>query len=557
MKKLILGVLMLCVYGVAMAQDIEIRFKRDSVNCDIRSVCYVSQFKTAGTTPVNLAGQNYRIYYNSSRAKATSVHSLLPSPQYGALSLVNDVIDMDATGYGPLSFEATLGFLNYAIDLSDVTNGGVVIPIDEWLSTTRVCFDVEQEVLDNPALCLEAVWGREGLTDGYATASVQISHWVQTNSTAAANIVNYTDLSAASGDEACLNDLCGDFTGSTMYMDDVLISENGGSVILQLCINEAAAQDVSVTVKTSNGTATAGEDFVGIPETVYIIPAGQTCVPVTVTILNDDIYEGDEMFHVVLSNPSANVVITKETAIVTIDDDESIPAISIADLTVNESVGTVGIAVSLSGKMAVPVTFKVNTADGTAISGADYTAVINHSVTMPAGATNVNVVISILDDNISEPNETFSVVISEVSAGVSIAKGNGRGTIADDEPLPGVSAGDIVVSENAGVINVQVTLSGVSGQAVTFTVNSAEGTALAGIDFDAVVAQHFTVPSGQTSVNIPVHIIDDAVAEPVKTFELILTNLSANAQLIKDRAVVTILDDDGGCNAKAPALSRK
>ncbi len=560
MKKLILGVLMLCMYGIAMAQnnnEVEIRFKRDSVDCDTRRVCYLTQFRTVGTVPVNLGGVNYRIYYNSSRAVMSSVHSLLPSPQYGALSLVNDAKDMDATGYGSLSFEATLGFLNYAIDLSDVANGGVDIPVDNWLSTTRLCFNVEQEVIDDPSLCLEAVWGRDGYTDGYATAFVEVSHWISTNRTAAANIVNYSDLSSGSGDEACLNDLCGDFTGSTMYIDDVLTSENSGSVTLQLCINEAAAQDVSVTVHTSNGTAISGNDYIEIPETTYIIPAGQTCVPVTVTILDDDIYEGDENFQVELSNPSANVVITKGTAIVTIDDDETNPTISIEDLSVNEEDSTVGIAVSLSGKIAVPVTLKVNTVDGTANASSDYMAVINHSLTIPAGETSVNAILTIMDDNVSEPNETFSVVLSDVSAGVSIVKGTGVVTIVDDEPLPSVNASDIVVSENAGVINVGVTLSGLSSQPVTFTVNSTDGTAIVGVDYEAVVSLLVTIPSGQSSINIPVNIIDDTNPEPTKTFELIFTNLSDNAQFVKDRAVVTILDDDGGCTAKSPAISRK
>lgn len=158
------------------AQNVDIRFKRDSVNCALRSVCYSTQIKPNGTIPINFAGHNFRIFYNGALAKTTSVTSLMPSGY--SFKVVTDTIVDASIVDGPLSFEPALGFLNYYLDLGDLQNGGVEIPLGEWYSTTRVCFEVEPEVFSDPNTCLEAVWGREGLTDNYATAFNEISRWI-------------------------------------------------------------------------------------------------------------------------------------------------------------------------------------------------------------------------------------------------------------------------------------------------------------------------------------------------------------------------------------------
>lgn len=556
-RKVVLSTLLLCTFMIAYGQDVDIRFHRDSVNCDLRSACYTTQIRPNGTIPINLGGQNYRIFYNSSRAKTTSVTSLLPS-QYGALSLVQDYHDIDASSNGaPISFKATLGFLNYAIDLSDVQNGGVEIPLNEWLSTTRVCFEIDQEVFEDPNKCLEAVWGREGLTDSLASAFVQISRWVTTNRTTSTKVIEYYDLDSSSGDEACFTSTCGNASSYGIFINDVLVKENSGQVSVQICLDGSATQNVSVTVKTSNGTALAGEDYVALTDSIVTIPAGQTCVPVTISILDDDFYEGDETFNVELSNPSSNATIIRQTGIVTIDDDEEVPTLSIDDIIVNENEGNAVLAVSLSGKMAIPVSFKVNMADNTAKEGDDYEPIQNRLFTIPAKTTSIMINIPIINDDIYEPDETFNVIISEISNGLFATKDVGVVTIMDDENIPVLNISDVVVMEYADIIYVPVILSGKSSQDVTFTVNTNNITALGGFDYNVIINQTFTITSGHTTTNIPVIIIDDLIEEPAKTFEIELSNISSNAEISVDKGIVTILDDDGICDASAPKLSKK
>lgn len=433
LKKLVLSTLLLCTLMIAKGQNVDIRFHRDSVNCDLKSACYTTQIRPNGTMPINLAGQNYRIFYNSSRAKTTTITSLLPI-QYGAISIVQDLTDIDASSSGaPLSFKSTLGFLNYSIDLSDVQFGGIEIPMNEWYSTSRICFEIDQAVFDDADKCLETVWGREGLTDSLASAFVQVSRWVSTNKTTYSIVVEYYDLDSSIDDNACFADICDEDSNYEIMIDDVLVNESIGQVTVQICLDKAATKDVTVSVKTSNGSALAGEDYVAITDTIVTIPAGQICVPLLISILDDDIHEGNETFNVELSNPSSNVVIINQTGVVTIQDDEVIPSLSISDLIVLENADIIYVPVTLSGKSNQNTTFTVNTNNITALGGVDYNIIVDQFITILAGETSKNIPITIIDDLIVESSKTFEIVLSDISSNAIISDNTGIVTIIDND----------------------------------------------------------------------------------------------------------------------------
>lgn len=430
MKSLISTIVMfnLILIGLS-AQNYDIRFNRTNINCSTRQVCYDVQLRPNGASSFNLAGQNYRIFYNSNLASYQSGTSLLPS-QYTGYTLVQDVqgANADATN-GSLSFEATLGFLNYFMDLNDTQNGGITLPAGQWTTTSNLCFNVTQSVIDDPNVCLEMVWARDGFTNPYATAFVEVSRWVSSNNTTNSVGVVYDDLTSADGDAACFNVAC---AVSGITVGDVTVNESAGTAAIQVCIGTAAAQNVTVNLTTSNGTATSPSDYTNT-NTVVTIPAGQTCTTVNIPIANDNIYEGNEAFNVSLSNPSSNATISGGSAVVTIIDNEAIPTVSINNTSVNENAGTATLVVSLSGPSQTATTVVVNTNNGTATSGSDYTSITSYTVTIPAGQTSVNLPISILDDTTYEGNENFTATLSSPSANATLGTSVGTVTILDNE----------------------------------------------------------------------------------------------------------------------------
>ena len=127
-----------------------------------------------------------------------------------------------------------------------------------------------------------------------------------------------------------------------------------------------------------------------------------------------------------------------------------IPAdLSIDDVTVTEGdVGTTDavFTVSLSNATNQPVTLNYGTADRSATAGVDY-ACASGTLTIPAGDTSATITVPVLGDLIDEPDETFTVVLSEVTGAVPVDP-EGLGTILDDDEPSVVSIADVAVTES-------------------------------------------------------------------------------------------------------------
>ena len=322
MKKLqfkILVILLLGYFQVNSQKTFDVRFALSGVDCVNRTVCYDVQIRSANGTSWGLAGQNYRIFYNSALASYISGTSLLPTSSYTNYVLVQDVQDANASGVnGPLAFEATLGFLNYYMDLNDVANGGISLPANgNWVTTSNLCFNVDQSVFDDPNICLELVWARDGLTNDYATAFVEVSQWVGANNTTPAVPNFHDDMDASDGEQACLDIACAQ-PGITV--SDITVNENAGTATVQLCLSAPATTSKSITASTQNGTAFSGSDYSTTTQTLTF-GIGETCKPFSVPVINDNLIESIESFNVLLSNPSG-VTILDGTGVITILDDE-------------------------------------------------------------------------------------------------------------------------------------------------------------------------------------------------------------------------------------------
>jgi len=82
-----------------------------------------------------------------------------------------------------------------------------------------------------------------------------------------------------------------------------------------------------------------------------------------------------------------------------------------------EKGGQPAVTVQLSEVAKDAVTVVVDTFDGTAIAPDDYTAIKSLLVTIPAGASSVQVPLTIAADGIVEPDEWFFVSLSKPSIG--------------------------------------------------------------------------------------------------------------------------------------------
>jgi len=222
-------------------------------------------------------------------------------------------------------------------------------------------------------------------------------------------------------------------------------------VIFTVSLAGQTGRTVTVDYSTADGTATAPGDYTSTSGTLSFAP-GETAKTITVPVVGDTIDEPDETFSVALSG-AVDVTIADGLGVGTIVDDDqpSSPgegrAISVRNVRVKEGdSGTTAarFTVSLSTASAQDVAVDYTTVDGTAIAPADYSTVSGRLV-FPAGATGATVTVPVVGDTVPERRETFSLVLSNPSAGADIAAGRGVGIIVDDDrcfgAIPGPALG--------------------------------------------------------------------------------------------------------------------
>jgi hypothetical protein len=329
-----------------------------------------------------------------------------------------------------------------------------------------------------------------------------------------------------------------------LTINSITVNENAGTATLQICTSSTSTSPITVTYTTTNSSAVSGSDYTTTTGTATI-PAGQTCVNVTVPLIDDFINEPTETLNVILSNPSG-ATINNGTGVITILDNDiaPTPTLSINDVVVTEGTNpTATLQICASGTSTSPMTVTYTTSNGSATSGSDYTTTTG-TATIPAGQTCVTVTVPIVDDNNPETTETFNVILSNPS-GTTISDGVGIVTILDTDstPTPTLSINDVIVTEGTNpTATLQICASSTSTSPITVTYTTSNGSATSGSDYTTTTATA-TIPAGQTCVNVTVPIIDDNNPESTETFNVILSNPSG-ATINDGTGVVTILDTD-------------
>jgi serine protease len=333
--------------------------------------------------------------------------------------------------------------------------------------------------------------------------------------------------------------------GPTVSIADVAMAEgNSGTqaMTFTVALSKVSASPVTFNVATVNGTAIAGNDYVGIAPTAQSIPAGQLTKTFTVTISGDTTLEPNETFKVNLGNVSGATVFDGQ-AIGTLLNDEG-PTLSVADLGLFEGDAGTKLAVfvvRLSQASATPVTFNFATQNYTALNGSDYVGRTLTGLVIPAGQLSKTVQVTVNGDTSVEANEAF---FGNITAGsVSAMDAQAMATVFNDDG-PTLSITDAQVTEGHSgtklmTFTVQLTQAGAS--AVTYTLATANGTA-SGVSDYVQATINDSIPAGMLSKTFSVTIKGDTTVEANETFKVNVSN--ASVSLTDGQGIGTIVNDD-------------
>jgi uncharacterized repeat protein (TIGR03803 family) len=334
---------------------------------------------------------------------------------------------------------------------------------------------------------------------------------------------------------------------ATLTISDTTVNETAGFAPVKICLSQPANQPVSFQYAAVNGSAFAGPDYTNASGTITI-PAGQTCVSISIQIKDDATAEPAEEFSIRLSNVINAEVGDSIGIIGIVDNDPPGPptvTLSIQDVTVNENTGTVSLPVCLSQSATLPVTFSYKVSGGTATSGADYTPV-NGTLTITPGQTCITIQVPVADDNIKESTEDIVFNIFNV-ANANLNDAYGAVNIVDNDnnpppSAPVVSINDVQVSETSLFGTLFVTASDTPRIPITVQYRISGGTATVGSDYISTTGTVILQP-GQLIAPIRLQLVDDNTAEPT---EDIVVNIfgATNAMLGDSYGAINVLDNE-------------
>ena len=504
----------------------------------------------------------------SCRQRAAALKGALGVIALALASTFTSLAQAQTISFGAANYTATEGgtAATVTVELSEFPSSAVVVDLtttngdntqnaDYTLSQARLLFDSANK---SRTFTVTAVNDTEDEGDGsvvvgFDTLPAGVSEGTQSTTT-----VTLVD---------------DDKTEPTFSINDASADE-GEDIVFTVSLSETRTEDFTVAYKTEIGTddTAATNDFTAVSTAQTLtFTSSDTSKNITISTTEDSDDEEDETFTVTLSNASDGSTISSSagSATGTINDDD-LPAFSIASASATEGTG-IAFTVTLSSASSSEVTvdYATSIATGNTAEAADFTAKSATTLSFAANVTTQTFTIDTTIDSVDEENETFTVTLSNASAGTEISSsaGSATGTINDDDPLPVLTINDAIGSEDvevddgmdgtmtvAGSVVFTVTLTPASEKEVTVayatSTTAASETAESG-DLIGTTSGTLTFAAGDTSENITIGTAVDAIDEVNETFTVTLSGASnATISTMDGSGTGTINDNDD-----PPALS--
>ncbi len=368
--------------------------------------------EVAGDAGTDVAGATIVLYNGSNGAAYQTIE-------------LSGVIDNEAAGAGALAFEVS-GIQNGPDAIALVNTDGSVL---EFIS-----YEGAFTATDGPASGMTSVDtnvlepGEEGQSlqrfsntaDSVWSGPVTASPGALNTTPAPTFIIAAVDAEKAEGD-----------SGTTAFTFEITRANNN-----------TAANSVNYTVSS---TAANAADFGGsLPSGTLSFAAGETAQTLTIDVTGELDVEADEPFTVTLSNPTGDATITTAEANgIILNDDALVPDFTIAALDAEKSEGDSGstaftfeVARSGDTSLTESVDFAVSSSDA---DGEDFGGTLpNGTISFAANEASVTLTINVAGDTTVEPDEAFTVSLSNASGNGTISDAEASATILNDDSQPAV-----------------------------------------------------------------------------------------------------------------------
>jgi hypothetical protein len=347
---------------------------------------------------------------------------------------------------------------------------------------------------------------------------------------------------------------------------EVWVNEANPTVNLRVLRGSDDTAPFTVDYATVESTARAGEDFVAAAGTLEFAEGEQSKLLV-IELINDGRWEGLEWFLVELENPSEGRslgLLGRASVMVRIEDNDVGVGFAGNEMWVNENQGVATLTVRRGSDSPGPFTVQYATANGTAQAGLDYVAA-SGTVEFGENDESQTVEIELLNDAVAESEETFTVRLSNPSAGRMLEPQNTVVTvrIGDNDRGVGFVPSWVTVREDGGLLEVrlerQTDYTGPFQVAYTTqpwtSGNSDVGSATSGQDY-VQSSGVLEFAEGENLKTLQIEILNDATQERGEEFQLVLSNVTGAVMgIFEPRLTMVIEDNDPGIHFDPLAVS--
>ena len=345
--------------------------------------------------------------------------------------------------------------------------------------------------------------------------------------------------------------------GITLSANPASVGEEDGAtaVTVTATVNGATryAGATEVVVSVADGTAVSPGDYASVSGFTITIAAGAASASgsFTLTPVDDSLDEDNETINVT----GASGTLTVSGTAVTITDDDDTPGgitLSANPASVGEGAGATAVTVTATvngtARYADATEVVVSVGGGTAISGTDYTAVSDFTITIAGGGASASgsFTLTPVDDSLDEVNETIDVT---GTSGALTVTGTAV-TITDNDATPTVSLSlDPQTIDESGATNVSTvtaSLNRASSRAITVTVSASPGNRAVAGDYTLSANKTLTIAAGTRSSTgtVTITAVDNQAASANKSVTVSGTASGGGVSNPAD-VTLTIRDDEG------------
>ena len=309
-------------------------------------------------------------------------------------------------------------------------------------------------------------------------------------------------------------------------------------------------------VTTTDGSAVPGVDFYPTNTTITFNP-GDTDKQIQVPIINNSLPEGYRTVIFALNNAVNTALVSPSNATLTIIDTVYAPgqlSFSTTNYTANESDGNAYLTVVRTNGTSGTVTVAYNTVAGTALPGLNYVTT-SGTLSFNNGDASKTFAVPLVNNNIAQGPVSLSVVLSNPSVGAMlIAPTNATLTLLHTNIGVAFVNATNYVRETNGLVPILVQRFGGASSSVQVNYATANGTAVAGVNYTAV-SNTLTFASGETLSTILVPLIDDTNVTGNLAFTMSLFSTNGVQLASPSNTVIVVQDADAGLSFLNPASS--